>query len=332
VLLKKEKLNVPICVVANGKSLEKNIKFIKKNLNSMIVVSVGTSITPLLQEGIHSDFHIEQERIELLKEILKKPLKKYKGRFIGANVVNPQVFTYSDNPLMYIREGFAYNKSALKGSSPLVGNAGVAFAAMFSDEIYLCGMDLGFRPNEKKHSKNSFYDDKADIATNGIEIKGNFSNDIHTDSLYLSSKRNIESLIKALNIKVYNLSDGAYIQHTIPLKDKKLPLIDKQFYINEILKCFEYSEINDYEFKIHETLSLVESSLKRNISNIKELTGTIDFLEDVFKSNNPQLNILKGSIKHILFNIYFLAHKLSARDFERLISNLSFKKFFPSKI
>jgi hypothetical protein len=103
---KSKKLNVPICIVANGKSLEKNIEFIKKNKNSMIIISVGTALKPLLKAGIESDFHIEQERIDILEEALKDVLPNYNGYFLGASVVNPSVFKMAKNPLMYIREAF----------------------------------------------------------------------------------------------------------------------------------------------------------------------------------------------------------------------------------
>ena len=150
-LTQKKKINAPFCIVANGKSLEKNIEFIKKNKDSLIIVSVGTAIKPLLKAGIESDFHIEQERIELLKEALKNILPNYNGYFLGANVVNPKVFEMAKNPLMYIREAFSLeDRFVLTGSSPIVGNAGFAFSANFTDEICLCGMDLGFRLNQKK--------------------------------------------------------------------------------------------------------------------------------------------------------------------------------------
>jgi len=331
---KRKKLDVPFCVVANGKSLEKNMEFIKKNRNSMIIVSVGTAITPLLKEGIHSDFHIEQERIELLKTILKKPLKEYKGCFVGASVVNPAVFGYAKHPMMFIREGFTLSKNhALVGSSPLVGNSGVAFASLFSDEIYLCGMDLGFRLNEKKHSKNSFYDTKNDIATKGIKAKGNFSDDIYTNSLFLSSKRKIETLISALKLNVYNLSDGVYIQHTTPLKDKTLPEIDKNGYIEKIYAHFTDKTLDREEINIKNVLEKTELSLKSSIDSVRKLTGVVDFLEDVLKSDpSPSVKILKGSLYHYLFNIYLLYHKLSAEDFKLLTEKIDLKSFFPDKL
>jgi hypothetical protein len=320
-LTKKKKINVPFCIVANGKSLEKSIPFIKKNKDSMIIVSVGTAIKPLLKEGIQSDFHIEQERIELLKEALKEILPNYEGYFIGASVVNPEVFKMAKKPLMYIREAFSLeNRFSLEGSSPIVGNAGFAFAVNFTNEIYLCGMDLGFRLNQKKHASNSFYDEREDKETTGIKVKGNFSDDIYTDSLFLTSKDKIEKMIKIFNLKVYNLSDGAYINGSIPLKDKTLPEIDKNQIKKEILSSFEKINLTPQKPDLLKIIKPVKSVLEKKVNNYKELTGLIDFIDnatDTLANSNPkEYNLLKGSISHILNNLYILSHKV--KEYERL--------------
>ena len=332
--IKGKNLNIPVCIIANGKSLEDSIEFIKKNKDSMILISVGTAIKPLLKENIQSDFHIEQERIDLLKDILKEPLKNYNGYFLGASVVNYEVFKYAKNPLMYIREGFCLeNEFRLIGSSPIVGNAGFAFGASISNEIYLCGMDLGFRLNQKQHAKNSFYDDKEDIQTKGIKTKGNFSDDIYTDSLLLSSKLKIETMIKALNLKVYNLSDGAYIKGSIPLKDKTLPPINKEEYIKKITSNFKQINIKVDSLNLEVVLDKIEKSFSKEIKDIKELTGIIDFLEDILKNSNiAEIKMLKGSLYHYLFNLYLLSHKLSFKDTQKLLKKIKLKKFFPSYI
>ena len=111
-------------------------------------------------------------------------MPNYNGYFLGANVVNPKVFEMAKNPLMYIREAFSLeDRFVLNGSSPIVGNSGIAFASLFTNEIYLCGMDLGFKLGEKIHASGSFYDNSNDTATNGIKIKGNFSNNIYTNDV-----------------------------------------------------------------------------------------------------------------------------------------------------
>ncbi len=311
-------LNIPFCIVANGKSLEKNINFIKKNQNSMIIISVGTALKPLMKAGIESDFHIEQERVDILVNALKDILPEYNGIFVGANVVNPKVFEMAKNPYMYIREGFTFEKfypSPLIFSSPLVGNTGVSFAANFTNEIYLCGMDLGFRLGERKHSKNSFYDKDNDIQKEGIKIKGNFSEDIYTDSLLLSSKMAVEKLISLKKLKIYNLSDGAYIQNSIPLKNKTLPKIDKEKYKIKILNAFTNKNYAEKPPEIHPLLNTISNAFKTlNIKDYKHLTGVIDFIEDLTtayrQKDSCAYSLLRGSIWHILLHFYILSHKL----------------------
>jgi hypothetical protein len=327
-LTKKKKLNAPFCIVANGKSLEKNIPFIEKNKDSMIIVSVGTAIKPLLKAGIQSDFHIEQERIEILKEALKDTLPNYEGYFMGASVVHPEVFKMAKKPLMYIREAFSLeNRFILKGSSPIVGNAGFAFAVNFTNEIYLCGMDLGFRLNQKKHASNSFYDERDDKEINGIKVKGNFSDDIYTDSLFLTSKDKIEKIIKnSSNLKVYNLSDGAYIEGSVPLKDKTLPKIDKKTEIQKILEAFEEKKLSSNKLNLLKILKPIKNVLNFNVESYKTLTGMIDFIEDALNQtalNHPrEYTLLKGSVSHILNNLYILSHKIDTKEMKKLISVL----------
>jgi hypothetical protein len=323
-LSKTKQLNIPICIAANGKSLEKNIEFIKKNQKSMIIISVGTAIKPLIKAGIESDFHIEQERIKILIDALKEILPNYNGYFIGASVVNPKVFQMAKKPLIFIREAFTLEKNhfTLKYSSPIVGNTGVAFASEFSKEIYLCGMDLGFRLGEKKHSKNSFYDNKNDTAKKGIKIKGNFSNNIYSDSLFLISKNNIEKLIQQKNLKVYNLSDGAYIKGSIPLVDKTLPKINKEKIIKQIINCFEKKNIKETKPDITKLLTAISKSMEIKINSKKELTSLIDGLEDLIKAyekidKNTYL-LMRGSLFHILNYLYILSHKIDFSEYNKL--------------
>jgi hypothetical protein len=99
-----KKIKAPICVVANGASLENDITWLKENQNNLIIISVGTSIRPLLKAGIHSDFHIEIERMPQLVEILRPSLEKYKGYFVGASVIDTKHFKIAKKPLMFVRD------------------------------------------------------------------------------------------------------------------------------------------------------------------------------------------------------------------------------------
>jgi len=321
ILADKKKIDLPFCVVANGKSLEKNIEFIKKNQNNMIIVSAGTAIKPLLNAGIESDFHIEQERNQITIEALKDILPNFNGYFVGSNVVKDEVFQMAKHPLMYIRTSFTLSTEyVLPFSGPIVGNAAIAFAANFTDTIYLCGMDLGFRLNDKKHATGSLYDDYDDIQKDGIKVEGNFSDDIYSDSLLLSSKFIIEKMIESKNLKVYNLSDGALIKGAKPTKDATLKPIDKEKIKKEILTCFKNIKIKTPEIKLEKILSPLKKTLDRKTKNIKELTGLIDFIEDslTIYEKTPEFALLRGSIFHILNNLYILSHKVKRDDIEIL--------------
>ena len=314
----------PFCIVANGKSLEKNIPFIKKNKDSIIIISVGTALKPLMKAGIESDFHFEQERIDILIEALRETLPDYSGYFVGASVVNPEVFKMAKHPLMYMRESFTLeeNFAHLFGSSPIVGNAGFAFGAAFGGEIYLCGMDLGYRLNENKHAKGSFYDTREDRAKDGIKVKGNFSDDIYTDSLLLSSKDKIEKMIEFFDLKVYNLSDGAYIKGSVPLKDKKLPKIDKEKIKKEIISNFKTVKNANNDIKTKPLLNALKKAFLLEAKNQKEVTGKVDFIEDLLKEyskvNKSAFTLLKGSIFHIALNHY--AEFFKGNDTSKIVS------------
>ena len=328
-LSKKLKTKAPFCVIANGKSLENSIEFIKKNEGSMVLVSVGTALKPLLKHGIQPDFHIEQERIEILPEVLKDTLPEFNGYFVGASVVREEVFKMAKKPLMFIREAFSLEECypSLLGSSPIVGNAGFAFAANFTDTIYLCGMDLGFKIGEKKHASGSFYDSTDDVAKDGIKIKGNFGNFVYTDSLYLSSKDKIEKMIKLLNLKVYNLSDGAYIEGSTPLKDADLPKTDKE--IEKILTAFSDKKFSPCEVNLKPLVNAVKKAILLNISNQKELTGAVDFIEDLIKEyakiDKKAFTLIKGSLFHILINFYANAFAMESKEIKQAQETISEK-------
>ncbi|NPA87548.1 MAG: motility associated factor glycosyltransferase family protein [Epsilonproteobacteria bacterium] len=326
ILEEKRKINAPICVIANGKSLEDSIEFIKKNRDSIILVSVGTAIKPLLKHDIQPDFHIEQERIDILPDVLKDTLPFFNGYFLGASVVDEKVFKMAKKPLMFIREAFTLEDcyKPLIGSSPIVGNAGFAFAANFTDEIYLCGMDLGFKIGQKKHASGSFYDDRDDTAKSGIKIKGNFDEYVYTDSLFLSSKDKIEKMIEMFNLKVYNLSKGAYIKGAQPLKDKNLPKIDKEKVISQMLKAFKTKKYPPCNVDTKPLIKALKEAFKLKISNQKELTGAVDFIEDLVKEyakiDKKTFTLLKGSIFHILINFYALSFSKDPKEMQETIS------------
>ena len=330
ILTKTKKIDAPICVVANGASLNNDIEWIKQNQENMIIVSVGTSIRPLLKAGIHSDFHIEIERMEKLVDILKPSLEKYKGYFVGASVIDPEHFKIAKKPLMFVRDASSttgISNYFLKFCSPMVGNTGFSFATHFSDEIYMVGFDVGFKKNKRVHASGSFYDDKDD-KKDGYPVKGNFSNDIYSNDLLNLSRQNLEMTISLMKPKkVYNLSDGAFINGAIPKKSDSVTLkkIDKEKYIQNIVNNFKIDNIKllNYSGFLKLYKNKIIELLDQHPKNKQELTDIIDLINDytlAFLNYEPAVGILmRGSIWHILNAIYIALHKCSLEDYQKMV-------------
>ena len=334
ILYKTEKLDVPICVVANGASLENELEWLKENRENMILVSVGTAIRPLSVAGIEADFHIEIERMPKLVEILRENLEKFNGYFVGATVIDSEHFNIAKKPLMFVRDASsttAISNFFLTHTSPMVGNSGFSFATHFSDEIYMVGFDVGWKRGKRVHSKNSFYDNKDDIIEEGYPVKGNFSEDIYSNDLLNLSRQNLEMTIAQLKPKrVYNLSDGAYIQGTISKRSEEIKLkkIEKKRYIEKIVKCFRVEKIRkiDYSQFLELYKSKVIELLDREVKTRQELTEVIDLVNEyslTFSRYEPAVGtLMRGTIWHILNAIYLSLHKTDLKNYSKMVKLL----------
>ena len=330
ILYKTTKIKAPICVIANGASLENEIEWIKENKDNMIIISVGTSIRPLARAGIEADFHIEIERMPILVDILRPNLETFNGYFVGASVIDSEHFKIAKKPLMFVRDASSttgISNYFLRYCSPMVGNTGFSFASHFSDEVYMVGFDVGFKKNKRVHASGSFYDDKDD-KEEGYPVKGNLSDDIYSNDLLNLSRQNIEMTIHILKPKkVYNLSDGAYIHGAIPTYSKniKLSKIDKDKYIKEIVSSFKKDNIKilDYSGFLKLYKDKIIELLDKTPKNRKELTDIIDLVNDytlAFLQYEPAVGtLMKGSIWHILNAIYISIYKTNVKEYPKML-------------
>jgi len=333
ILISTKKIDAPVCVIANGASLENDIEWIKQNQENMIIVSVGTSIRPLLKAGIQSDFHIEIERMPKLVEILKPSLEQYKGYFVGASVIDNEHFKIAKHPLMFVRDASSttgISNYYLNFCSPMVGNTGFSFATHFSDEVYMVGFDVGFKKDKRVHAKGSFYDDKDD-KSEGYPVKGNFSNDIYSNDLLNLSRQNLEMTIALMKPKkVYNLSDGAFISGAVPKKSANISLnkINKQKQIKKILQNFKVDKIKTINYS--QFLELYKNKiielLDKQPKNKQNLTDIIDLVNDytlAFLNYEPAVGtLMRGTIWHILNAMYIALHKCSLDDYLKMVKIL----------
>jgi len=333
--------DIPVFIVGSGPSLDDSIDVIKKHEKNAVIISAGTSLRKLLKNGIKPDIHIEIERTVSTYHALKKQLKGLNQKLLKdtllvcANPVHPDVFTkfpfkdkgmflkYNDTGYYGFFEKYGFN--SLHFSNPTVTNGALAVAEKLGfRQMYLFGVDFGFKTVEKHHADDTIYydkeiDEKPDMNINQLKkVKGNFTDFVYTNGIFNFSRIVVERMLnKYKHIKVYNTSDGAFINGTIPLKASELPQFktEKKSIVESIHKTsFITPNLNPQQDLKH---------LKDNIRNI--ILNIINFLksqkvksfDDFFfigteiaiyirkqKEFKPLYPLFMGTTKHILLHSY----------------------------
>ncbi|WP_100655840.1 6-hydroxymethylpterin diphosphokinase MptE-like protein [Alteromonas flava] len=232
--------SVPIVLVGNGPSLDESLNALKEISDQAIIVSCGTALKTLYEHQITPDFHceIEQNRstfdwasrvgsFDYLKTI----------SLISCNGIHPDTCALYKDIYLCFKEGEAstvtwssvINKAALhlmEFAFPTVANFALDLFSSFNPySIYLLGIDLGYCDLKKHHSQSSgYYDENGEelydyVSSNHsvLQIKGNFQPTVYTKHEFKISKMVMEETLQAKRIEVYNCSNGAFIQGTIPL-------------------------------------------------------------------------------------------------------------------
>lgn len=336
VLCMPHRVDIPICVVGNGVSLDSLLPFIKTNANNMLIFSCGTAIKPLKAYGIEPDFQIEIERISYLKDVLlQAPLGE--TTLLCGSVVQPEALALGKEAYVFMRGGSAGAylfgaKSVVEFSAPYVGNAGFALAALLGEEVLICGLDCGYIKGKSKHAKNSFYGEETPhIPPNAFRVRGNRESIVYSDALFSLSARSMERCIKAFAPHiVLNLGEGAYIQgtqacdvHAFSLRELKKG--EKQRAIERIKShcSMDYGQVfKQYgDLNVREVLAYKEeflSILRTEVRNKRALFALIDRAHHFslkMSARNAFVGLLfEGSVGHILHNLMVSALHLPSDD------------------
>lgn len=223
---------VPAFVVGSGPSLDKDIDAIKARASDAVVISLASSLRPLLKAGITPDFHVELENVYITPKLveLSKTYDLSDLKLVAAASVETAVLDYVDVAVLYARYALSSYPVFSKGieetlslPGPTAGNAALCFALESGfDEVYLFGLDLGTWDPEKHHAGSSFYyTDEADPhrVAYDLPVPGNFRECVLTSQPFLSALKNVSDLARNFRTRarIFNCSDGARIQHTTTL-------------------------------------------------------------------------------------------------------------------
>ena len=234
---------VPAFILANGPSLDQAIKAVKAYEGQAITFSCGSALPTLLKHGIIPDFHMALERTkftydyynefidhEVMKQInlltvnIMHPdcLKLFKWSGIGFKTAEPSTIIacdFMDKNQNYVQ---------LRFCNPQVANTALSFASyMGFEEIYLFGVDAGYKDPDHHHSKSSMYYTKdgkqkealANLVRSGeIVVEGNFGGTVFSPAFFNCGRIHLEHLLASFpKVNCYNCSDGAKINHATAL-------------------------------------------------------------------------------------------------------------------
>ncbi len=311
----------PILVIAAGPSLKGNIPWLSENAHKFCIIAVSAVIKILYDNNIKPDIVTQVDTKEVnysyfegfdAKEFLKDSILI----FVASTI--DKIINIFPKEQVYLFENLtSFNTGCIAPNTPCVGSFSTILGLILdAKEIYLIGLDLAFNQETMEthidsHTQNTKVDisksSSTSLATTSMTIKGNFKDYIYTNPLLFSSIEKLNDLIPKIATdkqSIYNLSDGAKIDNTIPLKvsdikiDKFVDIekIGLQSSIHNILEdytCVEMSKDdilllkNNFEktLEIRESLNLFSQKTSYNDSNIY-IQKLINLLVDILSINN----------------------------------------------
>lgn len=235
---------LPALIVGNGPSLDDSLSFIQENQGRFFIFACGSSITALHKAGIKPDVLLAVERTKSSADFLSLLNDEEYLRdilFLSVDIIHPEckkhfnrmAVGFKPHEPMYSLLARNYdeinNFHHLNGVNPLVGNTGLSYAITLGfKEIFLCGIDNGYKESSHHHSKHSAYYDEHGhpiekltklVTQSGSHIiPGNFGGSVTANRLFCVSIKSMESLLRSnKDVTCYNCSDGAAIEGTVPL-------------------------------------------------------------------------------------------------------------------
>jgi hypothetical protein len=227
---------VPAFLVGSGPSLDRTIETLRKYADRAIIFSAGTSLQPLLRNGIRPDFHCELENGWNSVEHLRRTAQKFSLdgiTLIASTTVHTEMPSLFGQRILYFRDSVSSTPlwcpdgQGIHGTAPTCTNLALRAALVLAfREIYLFGIDLGTRRAGQHHARDAIYqevpewlrDQETDpVRAMTIEMPGNFGGKAYTNQILHWARMMMAQAIDAFsNARIFNCSDGVQIPGTLP--------------------------------------------------------------------------------------------------------------------
>lgn len=225
----------PILVLASGPSLQHNTEWIKNNQENFFIVAVLSACRHLSYHNIRVDLviHIDpQAHSTLLLDNLNLSYFDSAMFILGSNVHQDLVNKLKKEKLFFIEESTSFKANHGFFALPSIGEyATILPLILGAKTVYIIGLDLALDPTTMKDHIDLHIAHQTLTTDNNEEsiqfqksicyVEGNFIQSIPTTpSFRLSITQFAKALAyyKQTDQTVYNLSNGAFLEGTIPLK------------------------------------------------------------------------------------------------------------------
>ncbi|EAI3896969.1 motility associated factor glycosyltransferase family protein [Campylobacter lari] len=317
---KKEKAKNAV-IVSTGPSLIKQLPFLKKYQENVVIFSVDSSYIILAKEGIKPDYVFSLEREAMTSEFFNNNFGDFDKDilFIIASLTHPNTIKYLEknnrNYILVLRPLFFESKLGLNeygflGNGMSVANMAYELAgALRFENIILIGQDLAYNNDGKSHPKEHLYGDQGDKEVIYKKICAYGGNgEVKTQLtwyLFLKSfEKDIALARNILKIKTYNATEGgARIEGTIekPFKElceellkekinKKTTLTKPKNPQKKIKQCKEklIKQTKQCDIFINECKKAIIDKNLEKLEKLRVKLPKMDFFSDILQARHFQ--------------------------------------------
>lgn len=225
----------PILFLGAGPSLAKNIEWIYMNQDKFIIICAAACLKRLELLDIIPDIilSIDGQNSQILKQFEVND-KYYKNSLtILSTKTDPEIFEIlNKNNTFFMQDNLEVFDNTGIFTGVTVGDIGLdLILRLGAIEIYMLGFDACVSNTGKTHdgiyrnskikleTTNVINNNGFSTSKNLIEVKGNFEDKVFTFILYQQMIESINNITKSYKkAKIFNLSNGAYFENTVPLK------------------------------------------------------------------------------------------------------------------
>jgi len=348
----KPRITAPIFVIGNGPSLDDDLDFIRDNQDKAIIISSGSSLRPLVLNGIMPDFQMETENINVRPLIALAAADRDISSIIlvTSTTVDIEVPPYFKKVLYYFRGSLSVfpifcdtERRCLINPNPTVVNASLGFGQELGFRtFYLFGTDMGTTKGpERHHSKYAYQYTKGAIVrpeVYDLPVQANFGGTCLASYDMYWTRDAVEKAIRDIKYgrTYYNCSNGARIEGTVPMPSKMVTLDDlpggKKPIIDQIYTHFPLYGRDEFDAhwndeEMQERLNawldrFEELTIKRkNYDDLSYMTKLMAFLNPTkgfnFREAGPALTY-RGTVFQIMLAFEYYLRRLVKSDVRKV--------------